>query len=225
MLRREFKMALMTNKLDKQNTNCKKSSSDISIKKPVAQTEAGKAFQAKDLIRPSVQAAVTIQAYSKPFGEADLGALIGELNSQAKTVRDGNLARAEAVLMTQAQTLDVIFNHFAQLAIGQQIISHIDTFLRLGLKAQTQCRATLKTLAEIKNPRPTAFIKQQNVGVNQQVNNGELPEAVARAREISKNPTNELLEIEKHERLDTRTTGAASLEHSQLETVGSLDRP
>ena len=207
----------MTGPSDKQDVASKEKPRDDPTSDQVA--------HAQSAIRPSVQGATTIQAYHKSLGKTDIGALINELNSQAKTVRDGNLARVEAVLMTQAQTLDVIFNHLAELAIGQQIISHIDAFLRLGLKAQTQCRATLETLAEIKNPRPTAFIKQQNVGVNQQVNNGELPEAVARAREISKNPTNELLEIEKHERLDTRTTGAARLEHSQLETVGIIDRP
>jgi len=30
----------------------------------------------------------------------------------------------------------------------------------LALKAQAQCRATLQTLAEIKNPHPVAFVKQ-----------------------------------------------------------------
>jgi hypothetical protein len=36
------------------------------------------------------------------------------------------------------------------------------TYLRLGLKAQSQCRATLETLAAIKNPRPVAFVQQAN---------------------------------------------------------------
>ena len=207
----------MTGQSDNQDVASKEKPSDDSTPRQIA--------HAQSAIGPSVQGAATIQAYRNSLGKTDLGALVNELNSQAKMVQDGNLARVEAVLMTQAQTLDVIFNHLAQLAIGQQSISHIDAFLRLGLKAQTQCRATLETLAEIKHPRPTAFIKQQNVGVNQQVNNGELPETLAGAREISKNPTNELLEIEKHERLDTGTTGAASVEHSQLETVGILDRP
>lgn len=43
----------------------------------------------------------------------------------------------------------------------------------MALKAQAQCRATLETLAEIKNPQPTAFLRQANIAYGpQQVNNG-----------------------------------------------------
>ena len=45
-------------------------------------------------------------------------------------------------------------------------------YLRLGLKAQSQSRATLKPLALLNNPQSVAFVRQQNIGVNQQVNNG-----------------------------------------------------
>lgn len=46
----------------------------------------------------------------------------------------------------------------------------------MALKAQAQCRATLEALAEIKNPRPVAFVKQANIsGEHQQVNNGVQP--------------------------------------------------
>jgi hypothetical protein len=56
---------------------------------------------------------------------------------------------------------------------------HFDAFeryLRLALKAQNQCRATLETLAAIKNP-PVVFTKQANINHgngNQQINNGTL---------------------------------------------------
>ena len=36
-----------------------------------------------------------------------------------------------------------------------------ETYMRLALKAQSQCRATLETLANIKNP-PTVFARQAN---------------------------------------------------------------
>jgi hypothetical protein len=39
-------------------------------------------------------------------------------------------------------------------------------------KPQAQCRATIEALAEIKNPRPVAFVKQANIAQGpQQVNN------------------------------------------------------
>jgi hypothetical protein len=47
--------------------------------------------------------------------------------------------------------------------------------MRLALKAQGQCRATLETLAAIKNP-PVVFAKQRNISHgHQQVNNGAAP--------------------------------------------------
>ena len=46
-----------------------------------------------------------------------------------------------------------------------------DRYMRLALKAQAQCRATVETLAEIKNP-PTLFARQANIAHGpQQVNN------------------------------------------------------
>jgi hypothetical protein len=45
--------------------------------------------------------------------------------------------------------------------------------MRLALKAQSQCRATIETLAEIKNPQPVAFVQQADVAHGpQQINNG-----------------------------------------------------
>lgn len=43
-----------------------------------------------------------------------------------------------------------------------------------ALKAQNQCRQTLAALAEIKNPRRTTLIGQQNNATNQQVNNAAI---------------------------------------------------
>jgi hypothetical protein len=86
-----------------------------------------------------------------------------------------------------------------------------ETYLRLALKAQSQCRTTIEALAFIKNPQPTAFIRQQNVGYNQQVNDGAAPAVTAlRAREEISKPANELLEAQHGERLDNGTPGGQS---------------
>jgi hypothetical protein len=50
-------------------------------------------------------------------------------------------------------------------------LEQIQVYGHLALKAQNQCRATLATLADIKNPQAVAFIK--NTATNQQVNIGE----------------------------------------------------
>jgi hypothetical protein len=56
----------------------------------------------------------------------------------------------------------------------------------MALRAQSQCRATLETLAAIKNP-PIVYARQANVTTGpQQINNGV---ASPRAREIENEQT------------------------------------
>jgi transposase InsO family protein len=48
--------------------------------------------------------------------------------------------------------------------------------MRLALKAQSQCRATVEALAEMKNPKPVAYVQQANIANGpQQVNNNGVP--------------------------------------------------
>jgi hypothetical protein len=127
------------------------------------------------------------------------------------------------MLMIQAHTLDAIFNTLALQASRAKYTDEIDRYLRLGLKAQSQCRATLETLATIKNPQPVAFVRQANIAHGpQQVNNdGAAP--ASRARE-SENPPNKVLEHQHAERLDFGTPGAAVGADSEMETVGAVHR-
>jgi len=54
-----------------------------------------------------------------------------------------------------------------------EYINAAEIYLRLALKAQAQCRTTVETLVEMKNPRPVAFVSQANISNGpQQVNNG-----------------------------------------------------
>ena len=177
---------------------------------------------ARKVIMPSVTGAVTMQAFKKNYGEVDLMALIEATQVQIQAVHDGDMNRAEAMLITQAHTLDAIFNELALRSIKSELMPHFDIYLRLALKAQGQCRATLETLAAIKNPQPTAFIKQQNIGVNQQVNN----DAAHLAHGKIKNQPNELLTEGAHHgaTLDSGRTGKAIGTNQELETVGAVNR-
>ena len=92
------------------------------------------------------------------------------------------------MLLAQAHTLDAIFSFCARSAAPNfgEYMHAGEMYLRLGMKAQSQCRATLETLAAIKNPTPPMFVKQANIaGGHQQVNNGVAP---SRAREIQSEP-------------------------------------
>jgi hypothetical protein len=139
---------------------------------------------ARTLLRPNVGAALTIQQYAKNLGDLDLTGLVYALEQQIDVVNDGNLKRAEGMLLVQAHSLDALFNSLAQRAaveIGEHLHT-AETYLRLALKAQSQCRATLETLVLIKNPPNVAFVGQANIAHGpQQVNN-----AVARASEPSR---------------------------------------
>jgi hypothetical protein len=108
-----------------------------------------------------------------------------------------------------------------------EYLPQFEAYMRCGLKAQSECRTTLETLAAVKNPAPVAFVRQANIANGpQQVNNAPAADTEAsRARE-SENRPNELLEA-KHggERMDTGTKGTASADNTSIETVGVLNRP
>ena len=95
--------------------------------------------------------------------------------------------------------------------------------MRMALKAQTQCRATLETLAEVKNPRVTTFVRQQNNAQQQQVNNGVLDLTQPVRTEKNVNQSNELLTKGTHAQLDARGPITAGRGHSQVETVGAVN--
>jgi len=193
---------------------------------------------ARTMLRPTVNAAVAIQRFCKPAGkELDLNELITELSGQCAAVSNGDLTRSEAMLMAQAHTLDAIFANLAYrsaINIGDYL-NAAETYMRLALKAQSQCRATLETLAAIKNP-PTIIARQANVTTGpQQVNNGVEPgnsnpmrgdfdtSTRAGARE-NQNEQNKLLEATNGERLDIGSTGKAGGVDPQLEAVGTVNR-
>lgn len=175
---------------------------------------------------PLVRGVVTGRKYAKGiFGaDVDLTSYLGELRKQADAVRAGDLSRVESMLLTQANTLDIIFNQLARKAAFCEYLNQFQVNLSLALKAQAQSRATLEALVEIRNPRPVAFVKQANIANTQQVNNGSAPpESLTRA-ENAANPSNELLASSNGETtLDAETTGETGPSDTALEAVGKLD--
>ena len=153
----------------------------------------------------------------------DLPGLMAILREQGEAVNAGNLAQAEAMLMNQATTLQTVFARLVERGMGCTDVVPFEANLRMGLRAQSQCRATLETLAAIKNPSSVAFVRQANIVHGpQQVNNG--PPALSRPRENEITPS-KLLEARDGERLDTRAASAAIGANSELETVGAFNRP
>ena len=160
-------------------------------------------------------------------GELDLTEAFAVMRKKASAVQAGDLAGLEETLTAQAVALDAIFNEMARRAALNmgEYINATENYLRLGLKAQAQCRATLQTLFKMKNPQPVAFVKQANIANGpQQVNNG-VPSAESPSHAgLPTNRSDELLGLNHEQRLDTGTAGAAGGVHSRLETVGAVNR-
>ena len=81
------------------------------------------------------------------------------------------------MLSAQAVAFNAVFAEMARRAalnMGEHI-GATESYMRPALKAQSQSRATVETLATIKNP-PVVFARQTNInnGGQQQVNNGVL---------------------------------------------------
>lgn len=179
---------------------------------------------ARAVISPHFGAARTIMRYAeRSLGDLPLNELIQVLGEQAAVLSCGDLSNVEAVLSSQATTLDMMFAELARKAslnMGEYL-GAAETFMKLALRAQSQCRATLETLAAIKNP-PMVFAKQANFAHgHQQVNNGT---AVAHAGQTEKAPT-ELLEHNHGERLDTGAATAAGRSDPAVATVVEIHRP
>jgi hypothetical protein len=158
----------------------------------------------------------------KNFSEGiDTPTMLAVLRDQAAAVQRGDLSHAEAMLINQASALQALFVRLSEKAMEQTHMPNLEGFMRMALRAQSQCRATLETLAAIKNP-PIVYARQANVTTGpQQINNGTaIP---SRAREIETGQTQ--LSGGTHELLpDTRASGNASRVNPALETLGEIDR-
>jgi len=153
--------------------------------------------------------------------DMDMPGLMAILREQGEAVNAGNMAQAEAMLMNQATALQTVFARLIERGMGCTEISPFEANLRMGLRAQAQCRATLETLAAIKNPAPVSFVRQANIAHGpQQVNNAA--SAPSRAREDETTPS-KLLEGTDGERLDTTAASAAGGGDQALAPVGAID--
>ena len=170
------------------------------------------------------------EMFSRGLGgenDTDMMATYERMLEVGEAVNGGSLATAERLLFAQAATLNVLFAELtrrAALNMGQHLDA-TETYLRLALKAQAQSRATVQTLAEVKQPRAVAFVKQANIAQQQQVNNGA-PVSHARTEESPK-PANEQSRLEapnEWSTLDTGATATPARSNPAMEAVGAVHR-
>lgn len=177
---------------------------------------------------PSMQAAAALLPWAKgPFGESETAdTLVTQIRAANGLMVKGDMSGVECMLYDQAYALQMMFTSLSRRAANQEHLAQFQTHLTLALKAQSQCRATLQTLAEMKNPRPVAFVKQANIANGpQQVNNGIEPgQAASPARaEKMASQSNELSKVA-HELLPNARTSCETIGTSpELEAVGAFN--
>lgn len=186
----------------------------------------------------ATNASTVIRYMSREHEGLSLTDMIAELRTQGEAVNGNDLSALERTLTAQSLSLNAMFGELARIAHCNlfTVPDVAERYMRLALKAQSQSRATVETLAAIKNP-PMVYARQANInnGGQQQVNNGSTPahaanpaqaRASAHPGETNSAP-NELLEDATHGRtqLDTRATAAAGRTHQGLEPMGAVNRP
>ena len=137
------------------------------------------------------------------------------IEQSCNEIKAGNLSKIEEMYISQAVALEAMFASLARRAKVQDKLLQYETHMRLALKAQNQCRATLKALVQLKQPSNTQFIKQANIAQgHQQVNN---------LTEKNITPQNELLK-DGYEELDTGTKTTPTGIDTALEALGKINR-
>ena len=163
---------------------------NIEIKRIEGESES--VTMARSFVDPCVMGAITVEGFIGPSSNGlELNPLIEVLKSQVEEVKKGDMSGLESMLSSQALTLNAIFNSLALKASQAQYMDHLEAYLKLALKAQSQSRSTIEAISAIKNP--PINVKQTNIARgHQQINNCL---------------KNELLENEEHgKRLDGRAT-------------------
>jgi hypothetical protein len=181
----------------------------------------------------ATNATVTARFSCADFGELSLTDMVASLRECGDAANRGDLTSAERMLHSQAVALNAIFGELARRAalnMGEYLPA-TETYLRLALKAQGQSRATLETLAAIKNPT-VVFARQANInnGGQQQVNNGAAPENAAVRAGAHGHTANSAIQPNEQSGgtdellTDARASQTTSRAHPGLEPVEEVNR-
>ena len=178
---------------------------------------------AKISLSASTMSAVLSADFSKSmFPDVELADSISALSEKITTIQNGDMQPIEAMLIGQAQALQTMFVSLGRQAVTKTGLQQYTAFMNLALKAQSQSRATIQALIELKYPKQATFVKQANIANgNQQVNNVTSTHAHAHAKENGNQP-NELLEVNNgSENMDARTVQTTSRAYKTMATVAT----
>lgn len=150
---------------------------------------------ASSLLSPESTNALLMQAFANAntsqfvdheHTEAELKQHVQALKSQSP------LARAERLLISQAESLNTIFCEMAFQSASKSSLREREILMRVALKAQSQCRATLDSLAGLKQPS-VVFAKTANIAQHQQINQATNQQINQPNQQTSQQPTTQPL--------------------------------
>ena len=199
------------------NKSLKKEDVNRPLEIPAKQGQTGLEATTEFLLKPSFLAAKVIDTDKRQLSKdlIDLQYTQAMIERSIGEVKQGNLTDIEALLYSQAYTLNVMFTTLMTRANRQEYMPPTQALMSLAFKAQNQSRATLQALVQLKQPSNTQFIKQANIAQgHQQVNN---------LAEKNITPQNELLK-DRYAHLDTRTTPTPKGIDTALEALDKVNR-
>ena len=178
---------------------------------------------------PAVNAGSVMQSFGNHLGDdVSLMSMIDAIQGTTQRVKGGDLSDLEGMLVAQATALQTIFTNLARRAQAQQYQRNLEAFLGLALKAQTQSRATISALTDLKYPRQVAFVKQANIAHGpQQVNNRSFETSTRAGAHAGEKQIRQIkqLEVGDGQWMDPGAKGSAGGADPHLEAVGKSNRP
>jgi hypothetical protein len=107
---------------------------------------------AAQAVDPCVTSSMVVAAFWQEARASEIDPKAGydAIHDEAEAVRDGVMTSAQATLVGQALALNAIFAELARrgAAAPNRPGNAAEKYLRLAMKAQSQCRATLNVLSE-----------------------------------------------------------------------------
>ena len=211
----------MTNKTDTKPPRAKKTA----LAKQDKQSKSE--HYAKVSLSPATMSAVLADSFTTSiFPDLAISDVASVLREKITIIQNGDMQPIEAMLIGQAQALQTMFVSLGRQAASKTSLPQYTAFMNLALKAQSQSRATIQALVELKYPKQATFVKQANISNgHQQVNNATSTHAhtPAHAKE-NKNQPNELLSEMNHATLDSSRTATISAIDKAMATVATQHR-
>ncbi|PNG46567.1 MULTISPECIES: hypothetical protein [unclassified Variovorax] len=162
---------------------------------------------------PAVGASLVALDLTHADSKLDLTTAAAYFKAAGTEAAGGDLSKSQEVLAIQVRTLDLLFNYFLRRGAVQPNFEVKESYLRLALKAQSQCRTTVESLAVIQQG-PAIFAKNANINNGQQQVNNGVP-APAAPKAIDASPTEVLQPVPARARkqkakVTNQTIGAVS---------------